>query len=39
MPCYQKQCPEKTKQCMHNISADAVMEKLAQALAIPNIID
>ncbi len=31
MPCYQKRCPEQTKQCMHNISADAVLEKLARA--------
>ena len=31
MPCYQKRCPEQTKLCMHNISADAVLEKLARA--------
>jgi lipopolysaccharide heptosyltransferase II len=31
MPCYQKKCPERGQQCMLNISADAVMEKLTRA--------
>jgi len=31
-PCYKKQCPENTKQCMRNIEVDAVIEKIIQAL-------
>jgi lipopolysaccharide heptosyltransferase II len=32
IPCYKKQCPEHTKQCMHAICADDIMEKLSVAL-------
>ncbi len=31
-PCYKKQCPEHTKQCMYAIGADDVMRKLSIAL-------
>jgi lipopolysaccharide heptosyltransferase II len=31
-PCYKKQCPEHTKQCMSAIDADDVMKKLSVAL-------
>ncbi len=31
-PCYKKQCPVHTKQCMRDIRTDAVMEKLSEAL-------
>jgi lipopolysaccharide heptosyltransferase II len=33
IPCYKKQCPEHTKQCMHAIGADDIMEKLSVALS------
>jgi len=32
IPCYKKQCPEHTKQCMYAIGADDVMGKLSIAL-------
>jgi lipopolysaccharide heptosyltransferase II len=32
-PCYKKQCPENTKQCMHNIEVASVIEKITQVLA------
>ena len=31
-PCYRKSCPDRNKECMHTIRADAVMEKVALAL-------
>jgi lipopolysaccharide heptosyltransferase II len=31
-PCYRKNCPDRGRQCMHAISADMVMGKLALAL-------
>ncbi len=33
MPCYQKQCPEHTRQCMHDIRVEQIMDKLSQVLA------
>ena len=33
IPCYKRQCPEQTKQCMHSISADEIMGKLSIALS------
>ena len=33
IPCYKRQCPEQTKQCMHSISADEIMGKLAISLS------
>jgi len=32
IPCYQKQCPENSKQCMYTIRVDWVMDRLAKAL-------
>ena len=31
-PCYKKQCPENTKQCMRNIKVEKVLEKITQTL-------
>ena len=32
-PCYRKSCPDRNKECMLNIKADAVMEKVSLALS------
>jgi len=32
-PCYRKSCPDRNKECMHSIRADAVMEKVSLALS------
>jgi len=32
-PCYRRRCPDRNKECMQAIQADAVMEKLSQALS------
>ena len=32
IPCYKKQCPDRHKQCMQNISVDDVAEKISTAL-------
>jgi lipopolysaccharide heptosyltransferase II len=32
IPCYKKQCPEHTRQCMYTIGVDDIMDKLAIAL-------
>ena len=34
VPCYKKKCPDLDRRCMRLISAEAVMEKLADALAM-----
>jgi lipopolysaccharide heptosyltransferase II len=32
VPCYQKQCPENSRQCMHMIRVESIMERLRKAL-------
>ena len=34
MPCYQKQCPEHTRQCMHDIRVEQIMDKLNPLLTM-----
>jgi len=34
VPCYKKQCPDRNKQCMQNIEADDVVEKISIALDV-----